>query len=339
MNTRHRFGGLLLAALLGTTLTGCPKEQPAETPGAGAPSAAAASGGGKKLTIAVIPKATSHTFWQSVKAGAEAAGKEDGVDIVWQGPDREGEITTQVNLVQTQITNKVDAIVLAATDAEALVKPAKDALAKGIPVITIDSGLKDKDASLCYIATDNVEGGRKAAEALAKEIGEKGKVGLLIFEKGSVSSDEREKGFEEGIKQYPNIQLVATLESNDPQKATDTTMNMLTAHPDIVGIFAANEPNGVGAANVLRQKKLGGKVKLVAYDSSPDEINALEEGVIQATIVQDPFQMGYKGVKTALKAIHKEPITEKFVNSGMTVVTKDNLHTPDVQKLVNPQPQ
>jgi len=240
--------------------------------------------------------------------------------------------------VQAQVTNRVDAIVLAATDAEALVKPAKDALAKGIPVITIDSGLKDPDASLCYIATDNVEGGRRAAEALAKEIGAKGKVGLLLFEKGSASSDEREKGFKEGLQKYPNIQLVTTLESNDPQKATDTTTNMLTANPDIAGIFAANEPNGVGAANVLRQKKLGGKVKLVAYDSSPEEIKALEEGILQATIVQDPFQMGYKGVKTALKAIKKEPIGEKFINSGMTVVTKANLNTPEVQKLVNPQP-
>jgi ribose transport system substrate-binding protein len=325
-----RTGGLLACGALAIAVTGCPKNESTESGGGGG------AAPGKKLTIAVMPKGTKHQFWQAVKAGADQACKEENCNADWAGPANEGKIDDQVNLVETKITAKVDGIVLAATDATALVKPLLDAKAKGIPVVTIDSGVTDKDASLAYIATDNVEGGRKAAEALAKAMGEKGKVGLLIFQKGSASSDDRQKGFEEGIKKYPGITLETTLEANDPQKATETTLNMLTAHPDIVGIFAANEPNGVGAANALKQKGLGGKVKLVAYDSSTEELKALEDGIIQATIVQDPFQMGYKGVKTVLNAIRKKPIGEKFINSGMTVVTKDNLQTPDVQKLVNP---
>jgi ribose transport system substrate-binding protein len=316
---------------------GCPKEQPAP------PTAPGPSGGGSgapaagaHLKIAVMPKGTAASFWQSVKAGAEAAGKEDGAEIIWQGPASEGDITQQIDLVNNQVTSKVDGIVIAATDATALVKPLQDAKSKGIPIVTVDSGVSDPSVAESYIATDNVEGGRRAADALAKMIGEKGKVGLMIFQKGAKSSDDRQQGFEEGIKKYPNIKLVSTLEANDPQKCTDSATNMLTANPDIAGIFAANEPNGIGAGNVLRQKNLIGKVKLVAYDSSPDELTALKDGVIEALIVQDPFQMGYKGVKTVIKAIHKEPVTDKFINSGMTVVTKENLDTPEVKKLLGP---
>lgn len=323
-----RISGLLTCGILAIAVSGCPKNEPTESGGGGA--------AGKKLTIAVMPKGTKHQFWQAVKAGAEQACREENCTVDWAGPTNEGSIQDQVNLVETKITNKVDGIVLAATDATALNRPLLDAKAKSIPVVTIDSGVTDKDASLAYIATDNVVGGRKAADALAKAMGEKGKVGLLRFQHGSASSDDRENGFIEGIKKYPGIQLVSTLETNDPQKATDAILNMLTAHPDITGIFAANEPNGVGAANALKQKGLAGKVKLVAYDSSTEELKALEDGIIQATIVQDPFQMGYKGVKTVLNAIRKKPIGEKFINSGMTVVTKENLQTPEVQKLVNP---
>lgn len=338
MDMRRSTGALLLVSLLALAGMGCPKEKPAETGGASstATGGTGGSGGGAPLKIAVMPKGTAATFWQAVKAGAEQAGKEDNVEILWQGPGNEGDITQQINLVQTQVTNKIDGIVIAACDANALVKPLQDAKAKGIAVVTIDSGVSDKDLPLAYIATDNVEGGRQAADTLAKAIGEKGEVGLLIFQKGAASSDDREKGFVEGIKKYPNIKLVSTLEANDPQKSTDTVTNMLTANPQIAGIFAANEPNGIGAANVLRQKGLAGKVKLVAYDSSPDEIQAIKDGIILATVVQDPFQMGYKGVKTALKGIHKEPVTEKFINSGMTIVTKDNLEKPEVKKLLNP---
>ncbi len=335
-------GGALLTALVGLTVSGCAKPA-AETDGAasstsasqaGQPASSASGGSVKRLQIAVMPKGTAASYWQAVKAGAEQAGKEDNADIIWQGPGSEGSITEQINLVQTQITNKIDGIVIAACDAEALVKPLQDAKAKGIPVVTIDSGVSNKDVSLAYIATDNVAGGRAAADALAKAVGEKGEVGLLIFQKGAASSDDREKGFEEGLKKYPNLKIVSTLEANDPQKATDTVTNMLTAHAGIAGIFAANEPNGIGAANALKQKGLAGKVKLVAYDSSPEEIKAVSDGIIQATIVQAPFQMGYKGVKTVLQAIKKQPIPAAFIDSGMTVVTKENLNSPEVQKLV-----
>lgn len=333
MIVRRVAGAAAIAALV-AAVAGCPKN---ETANNGAPSGGGGGTVGKAMTIAVIPKGTKAQFWQSVHAGAEQAGKEENVKIDFDGPPSESDITGQINIVESKITAGDSGIVLAACDAHSLTKYAKQAMAKHIPVVTIDSGLDDPTASVAYIATDNVAGGRAAADALAQAIGKKGNVGLLIFHKGAASSDDREKGFNEGIAKYPDIHLVATLEANDPQKSTEAAINMLTAHPDLAGLFAANEPNGVAAANAVKQRNLVGKVKIVAYDSSDEEIKALKDGIIQATVVQDPFQMGYKGVKTCLEAIRGRNIPQKFIDSGMTVVTAKNMDLPEVQKLINPQ--
>jgi ribose transport system substrate-binding protein len=340
--SRQQVGAIALASLGSLMLWGCAKENtggssPAPATG-GASTTPSDSSTAKSIRIAVIPKGTANSFWLGVKAGADAAAKETpGVEIIWQGPEKENDPTQQVDIVQTQINNHVDGIVLAAVDSQALVQPVKDASAKKIQVVTVDSGLtKGQDASICYIATDNTKGGQLAAEELAKATGQKGNVGILIFKKGSASNDERENGFLETIKKYPAMHVVSNLEAGDPTKAVDRTTDMLTANKDLVGIFAANQPNGEGAANVLKQKKLEGKVKLVAFDGSEDEMRALTDGTIQALIVQDPYRMGYEGVKTVLKAIHNQPVESKFVDSGVKVVTKENMNTPEMQKVLKP---
>ncbi|MEP6755746.1 MAG: substrate-binding domain-containing protein, partial [Chthonomonadales bacterium] len=163
MRKGYSWYGLAGAALLAVTVTGCPKDNSAasagSSPSVNNPNMVDGATTKSDIKIAVIPKGTAHSFWQTVKLGADAAGAEEKVEIIWQGPDKEGSITDQINLVQTQTTNKVSGIVLAATDSTALVKPLLEAKEKGIPVVTIDSGVTDKSASLCYIATDNVEGG------------------------------------------------------------------------------------------------------------------------------------------------------------------------------------
>jgi ribose transport system substrate-binding protein len=181
-----------------------------------------------------------------------------------------------------------------------------------------------------------VKGGQAAGEKLAELIGKKGDVAILLFKPGAASNDEREKGFKDAIAKYPDIHIVHTAVGGDPTSATNNTTDVLTAHKTLAGIFAANQPNGEGAASVLKQRKLGGTVKLVAFDGSDNEIKALKDGTIQALIVQDPYQMGFKGVNTVLQAIKKETIKEKLIDSGLTVVTPDNLNTPAVQKLLNP---
>lgn len=326
MKTWTLVGCLLLVGLSGC---GCRKSSP--PPGATSPTGKAE----KRLTIAVCPKGTVHEFWKTVKAGADAAGEEIGAKILWKGPPEETMVAEQMNILEDFITAKVDAIVMAACNAKALVATAQKALDAGIPVITIDSGL-DPDISLSFVATDNVAGARKAAQVLAGLIGEEGEVGLIPFIKGAATSDQREQGFKEGLKAYPNIRLVSTLYSDSlAGKAMNVTDDMLTAHPSIAGIFAANEPGAMGCVQALKARKLEGKVKVVAFDASPGQIEALKEGVLQALIVQNPFQMGYQGVMEAKNAIAGEPC-RKRVDTGVTVVTMKNFAEPKVQKLLFP---
>ena len=327
-------GGLALAALCLSAL-GCPKDKPADTTAAPGTNA---GGTGQDIKVAVIPKGTSASFWQTMKAGAEKAGTEEKITVVWQGPDTENDATSQINMLRNQATKGVSGVVIAAQISDALDGPVQEVVKKGIPVVTVDSGISsDTQFASCYVATDNTEGGRKAAKALAEAMGDKGNVGVLIFHQGSASSDEREKGFKEEIAKHPGIHIVTQLETNDAAEALGKTTSMLTAHSDITGIFAANEPTGIGAANYIRQNKKSGKIKLVAFDSASEEIAALNDGVADALIVQDPFQMGYLGVKNVVQVIRtKKPLAVKKVDSGVTVVTKANLQTPEVQKLLDP---
>jgi ribose transport system substrate-binding protein len=288
-----------------------------------------------QLRIAVVPKGTAHSFWLTVKAGAEQAGQEEGVQILWKGPAEETDVEGQQRILEDFINQKVDAIVMAACDADGMVPIVKQAMAAGIPVITIDSGVNSDDP-LSFVATDNVAAAAKAAEVLCELVGGKGKVGMIPFIKGAASSEQREQGFREGIKKCPGVTLGPVLYSQSQvERAMQVTEDMLTANPDLVGIFAANEPGAVGAATVLEQRGLAGKVKLVAFDAAQPEIDALRRGTIQALIVQNPFKMGYEGVKLAVKAIKGDRASiPKRVDTGVTVVTKENIDNPEVQELL-----
>ena len=288
-----------------------------------------------QIEIAVIPKGLAHQFWLTVKDGAEAAGKEFGAQIIWQGPAKETEIEKQINIVRDMINRRVSALVLAACDENALVPTIQRAVNMNIPVITIDSGVLS-DLPLSFVATDNIAGARMAADVLARLIGEEGPVGLIPFVPGAATSEMRERGFKEGIVAYPNITLVATQYCmSDVAKAMDITQDMINANPDLRGIFAANEAAAIGAAQAVRTAGKAGVVKLVAFDASEDEIAALKEGVIQALIVQNPFKMGYVGVKAAIDALEGKPV-EKRIDTGVTVVTQENLNDPEIVRLLNP---
>lgn len=291
--------------------------------------------GEKPLEIAVIPKGLAHQFWLTVKAGAEAAGAEAGARIIWQGPAKETEIVRQINIVQDMINRRVDAIVMAACDANALIPTIDQALKAGIPVITIDSGV-ESDLPLSFVATDNIAGARAAADALAELIGGEGKVGLIPFVAGAATSELRERGFKEGLANHPGLTLASVLYcDSDVAKAMNAAQDMMTSHPDLKGIFAANEAAAIGAAQAIKSAGKAGQVKLVAFDASEEEIAALKEGVIQALIVQSPFAMGKLGVQAALDAIAGRPV-EKRIDTGVTVVTMENFHDPEVQALLYP---
>ncbi|ACL69710.1 ABC transporter substrate-binding protein [Halothermothrix orenii] len=292
----------------------------------------------EKYQILVSPKGLSQSYWLTVKAGAEAAAKELGAEIVWRGPAQETDVAKQVNVINDFVNKKIDAIVVAATDANALIPPLKRAHEAGIPVITIDSGI-NADFPISHIATNNKEAAKKAAEVLANIIGKKGEVACIPFVAGAATSIARENGFKEGISNYKNIDLVAVQYSqSDYATAMKVTENILTAHPNLKGIFAANEAGAVGAARALKARGKTADVILVGFDAAQTEIDAMKEGIIDALIVQRPYMMGYEGVKNAVAALEGEEV-EKLIDTGVVVATPDNMNDPEVYKVLFPLKQ
>jgi ribose transport system substrate-binding protein len=330
---------LCLLALSALALGGCVRETATGNAPAVAPAnvpAAASKGADERLKVAVIPKGTTHEFWQTIKAGAEAAGKEVNAEILWNGPKAETDIQDQIDIIMNYASQGVDGVALAATDKSALVKTVEDLQGRGIPVVTIDSGI-DPDPSRAFIATDNVAAARLAAQEMGKLLNGKGKVAVLSFLKGAGTSDEREQGFLEGIKEFPGITVAGVVETkSDSSKARDQMESLLSQHADLAGVFASNEPNVVGAAGVLKERKLTGKIKLVGFDASKAEIEYLKDGTVQAVVVQDPFKMGYEGVKAIAQIARGQGTPEKRIDTGATVVTKANMTEPNIHKLLYP---
>jgi ribose transport system substrate-binding protein len=305
----------LVAVLLSMTITGYAAE--------------------KLLLITYVPKDTNSPYWLVVKAGADAAAKKYGARVQMLGPSVPTDIASQVSIVNDQITRRVDAILLTAGDKKALVPAAERARREGVPFITVDSGV-DSDAPLSYIATDNVSASKVAAEVLAKLMGNKGKALLMSFVAGSQTAAEREQGFKQGISQFRDVQLIGTQYSlADATRAMSIMDNVLTATPDLAGVFTSEEKTGAGVA---RQLEISGKakdIKFVAFDASDALIQALQKGIVDALVVQQPYQMGYLGVEFAVKAIRGESIPA-FVETPTVVVTRDNFNDPDIQKILYP---
>jgi ribose transport system substrate-binding protein len=291
------------------------------------------SNNGQK-TIAVIPKGVSHSFWLTIKAGAEAAGKDLNTKIIWKGAASETDYAGQLGIVEDMITQKVDGICLAPSHGEALVPIAERAQREGIPVTIIDSGINWQNY-VSYVSTDNRAGGVLAAQRMGEKLGGKGKVAVLGVKKGSVSTDEREEGFISEIKaKYPGIQIVQPIfygEAN-AAKSLAVTEDVLNAHPDLTGLFASNESSTVGAVRALLQRSGAGKILLVGFDHTADLGRYVREGSIDSLVLQDPYKMGYEGVKTLLDKLAGKPV-EKRIDTGVKLLTKENMDTPEMQRL------
>jgi ribose transport system substrate-binding protein len=205
---------------------------------------------------------------------------------------------------------------------------------EGVPVTIFDSGIST-DKYLSYVSTDNRAGGALAADRMGAQLKGAGKVAILGVKKGSVSTDEREEGFNERIKAaYPGIQVVQWLygEAN-AAKSLSTAEDMLTSHPDLNGLFASNESSTVGAVRAIRQRGLSNRVVLVGFDSTPDLVAQVRDGSIDSLVVQNPFKMGYEGVRTILEKLDgREPA--RRIDTGVVLLTKENLESPEVQQLI-----
>lgn len=306
--------------------------------------ALAACGGGDAgsggPTIAVVPKGTAHEFWKSVHAGALQAAEKAGAEIEWVGPEPEGDRDAQVKVVESLALLGVDALVLMPVDGEALVPAARKADRKGIPVIVADSDLSWPGRT-SFVATDNREAGRLAGQHMAQLLGSEGEVILLRYVVGSASTQAREEGFLEALASYPKIELLSSdqyagVSKADAQSASE---NLLARFPEVDGVFCPNESAAFGMLRALEDARgknsLDGEVRFVGFDSSPNLLEGLESGAIDALALQDPVRMGRLAVEAAVAHLAGEAV-EARIDTGVVLATPENLNEPEIRALLEP---
>jgi ribose transport system substrate-binding protein len=289
--------------------------------------------------IGVIPKETASVFWEGVRKGAVQAGKEEKYDILWNGPEIETDRERQRQIVEDMIARKVAGIVLAPNDRKAMVPVVETIDARQIPCVIIDSAV-ETDKYLSYMATDNHKGGVLAAQRLGEILGGKGNVIIVEWTPNSASTDARCAGFRETLaKEFPEIKIVDSKYPNPPtmEKARDVTEDMLTRNAGVDGIFACNATSAGGALTALRDMQQGDKkIKMVGFDAWPMLVDGLEQGDLDSLIIQNPYKMGYEGVKAIVRHLKGQPV-DKRVDTGVEVITKERLRDPKIKELLQSQ--
>ena len=302
----------------------------------------AGTGSSTTLTIAVVPKGTSHAFWQSIHAGAAKAAAELGVAIVWRGPLREDERESQISEVERFVTSGISGLVLAPLDEVALAQPVADATRNHIPVVVIDSGLKGSDY-VSFVATDNRRAGRLAGDDLATRLHDKGRVVLLRYAEGSESTIQREDGFLEAIKAHPGLEIVSAnqyggADVEGAYKKSEALLSGLKRADgslDVDGIFTPNESTTLAMLRVLEDNGWAGKVKFVGFDASDTLVKGLADGYLDGLVLQDPVNMGYLGVKTMVSHI-KGGAVEKRIDTGVRLIMREHMNDADAKELLHP---
>lgn len=302
-----------------------------------------ASAAAPAYTIAVIPKGTTHEFWKSINAGAIKAQREltaqgTHVDILWKGPLREDDRDQQIQVVENFMARRVSAMVLAPLDSRALVRPVHNAAQAKVPVVIMDSGL-NSDEYVSFVATDNYKGGRMAGVQMAKLLEGKGNAMLLRYQVGSASTEAREAGFLDALKDYPGIKVISSDQHAGATRelAYQTSQNLLNRFGrEVNGVFCPSEPTTIAMTKALRDFGLaGGKVKMIGFDAGAQEVLDLKNGDVQALVVQNPVRMGYLGVITAVKHLQGQKV-EHQIDTGVLLVTRENMNEPESKELLYP---
>ncbi len=299
--------------------------------------------GPKAYSIAVIPKGTTHEFWKSIHAGAVRAARElsaqgTEVALTWKGPLREDDREQQIQVVEGFTSQGINGIVLAPLDSRALVRPVEEAGRAGIPTVIIDSGLESENI-VSFVATDNLRGGELAAERMGVLLQGKGKVLMLRYQEGSASTEQREEGFMKKLKSsFPNIEVISSDQYAGPTRDTAkrASENLLNRFGnDIQGIFCPNESATSGMLLALQDIGKAGRVVFLGFDATQTFIDAMHNKQLQGVVVQNPSNMGYLGVKTMVEHLMGKPV-EKRVDTGVTMITPENMEAPESQSLLHP---
>ena len=282
--------------------------------------------------IVLVQGVTGDNFYISMACGAQAAADELGVALDVQGPER-FDATLQAPLLSAVVQTQPDAILIAPNDRTAMIAPIQEAIDAGIAVFTVDTFI-ESDIAVANVASDNIEGGRIAARALAEEIDEEGKVFVVNVTPGISTTDQRQQGFEEELENYPDIEyLGADYSDNDPTTAASIVNATLQANPDLAGIFGTNLFSAQGAAVGVEQAGATDTVSVVAFDAGPTQVEQLRDGTVAALIAQHPYEIGYQGVQMAVEYLESgEAPDETVVTTGYSVVTADNLEDPEIAR-------
>jgi ribose transport system substrate-binding protein len=289
----------------------------------------------RKALIAVVPKATSHLFFMSVRAGVDQAARDFDVNVLWNGPNDETDHSRQIQIVEAMVAQRVDALAISATDERALAASVNRAIRAGIPVTVFDSGVNVEDY-VSFIATDNYAAGCTAARTLGKLVGNRGTVGMVMHKPGGTSTVLREQGFEATLKnELPGITIAARqFGMADRARARAAAENILSAHPDISGLFASSEASSLGAIQAIKSRGLSGKVKLITFDFSEAHVQALEDGTIDVMLVQDPFRIGYEAVHSLTEKLQGRTPARRVDLPARSIV-KSDLANPEVRSLLS----
>lgn len=319
---------VLMVVTLMVAMVGC-KSKDTKTSKSGD----SANSGSEKIYIPVISKGFQHQFWQAVKLGAENAARDYNIEITFEGPESEAMVDKQIEMLETALSKNPSAICLAALDSQAVIPLLEQAKEKNIPIIGFDSGV-DSEIPVATAATNNLAAAALAADKMASFIEEKGKIALVVHDQTSRTGIDRRDGFKNRIEEaYPNIEIVdVQYGDGDQLKSTDIAKSIIQAHPDIKGLFGANEGSAIGVLNAV--KEIGrDDIIVIGYDSGKQQQDAIRAGEQTGAVTQDPIGIGYKAVEAAYKAIKGEKV-EKEIDTGFHYYDKNNVDSDDIQALL-----
>jgi ribose transport system substrate-binding protein len=304
------------------------------------------AGGGKApVTIAVIPKGSTHEHWARVHLGADKAAAEltaagTPVQVIWKGPIREDDREQQIQVVEGFISQGVKGIVLAPLDSRALKRPVEEAARAGIPTVLFDSNLEAPNPAVSYVATDNGKGGHLAGRRMGELLKGKGTVLMLRYQEGSASTEEREAGFLAELKTgFPGITVLSADQYAGPtrdtaKRAAENLLNRFATRVD--AIFTPNESSTAGMLLALQDIGKAGAITFVGCDYSASFLEPLRKGELKGFVVQHPVNMGYLSVKTMAAHLRGEKVAAT-VDTGVELVTLENLQEPAIQAVINPK--
>ncbi|WP_406002448.1 ABC transporter substrate-binding protein [Streptomyces sp. NBC_00829] len=301
----------------------------------GGPSTSGESGGTsssvKHLTL--VQGVKGDTFYVTMQCGAQEAAKRLGASLDVTGPDQ-WDVQQQTQVVTSVTAKRPDGLLIAPVDPVAMAAPLQQAQQGGSQIALVDTSVDDPSIGLTRISSNNEQGGEKAAEALAKLVGNKGSVLILSVKPGVTTTDARIKGFKRGIAKHPGIKLIGPEYTNDEAaRAASITTAQLSAHPDLAGVFAANVVTSEGAATGLKNAGKQGKVKIVSFDAGPKQMEDLKAGVIDALVAQDPYGIGQQGVEQVMHALLGQATT-KEIATDLAVIDRNNMGDPAVGKYI-----